>query len=52
LARRAKPTVSTDCREWALQWDWKTIWPSWHDWLLEKPVEEPQDIVDVLKETT
>jgi len=52
IARRGQPSLSSDCREWAAQWDWQTIWPSWHDWLLEKPTAEPQDIVADVKETT
>ena len=52
LARRATPTITKDCREWSQQWDWRSIWPSWHDWLLEKPLPQPLPIVADVKEIT
>lgn len=46
LAHRQDPAMSSDCRQWSLQWDWNQVWPSWHDWFLNthpQPVAAPPE---------
>lgn len=41
--RRFNPSLSKSCKDHAAQWDWKNVWPHWHDWLLDEPTSTPAE---------